>query len=341
MSLQFMNDIYPASRESPTDPPSISTDGDLLDAYSEAVIGVTRRIRPSVVNIEVRMGRSLRDSSQEQGSGSGIVFTPDGFILTNSHVVHRADAVHVKLPEGPRLKASITGDDPDTDLAVLRVDAADLVPAPLGDSDRIRVGQLVVAMGSPYGFECTVTAGVVSALGRSLRASTGVLIENVIQTDAALNPGSSGGPLADSRGEVIGVNTAVILPAQGICFAVPANTAKFVAARLIKDGRIRRSYIGIAGQNVPLSRRMVRALALPAPGAVRVLSVEPEGPAARAGLFQGDLILAFGGRPTASIDDLLRILADHPAGESVLLTIFKAEQPEELAVVPQTRPERR
>src|SRR5438132_986665 len=269
-------------------PPVGSTDDTLLDAYSKAVVHAAEEVGPSVVNIEVR-----RRDGRREGSGSGFVITPDGFVLTNSHVVHGAHKIDVVLADGRRPDAHVVGDDPDTDLAVIRVYAPQLRPVRLGESKGIRVGQLAIAIGNPYGFQCTVTAGVVSALGRSFRANTGRLIDDIIQTDAALNPGNSGGPLVNSQGEVIGVNTAVILPAQGLCFAIGIDTAKFVAGWLIKDGKIRRSHIGVGGQNVPLHRRLARYYQLPVNTGVLVISVTPGRPAERAGVRQGDVMIEF------------------------------------------------
>jgi S1-C subfamily serine protease len=319
-----------ATERSVSGPP----DEELLDAYSRAVVGAAERVSPSVVSIETR--HKVR-GRQAGGNGSGFVFTPDGFILTNSHVVHAADRVDVSLIDGRRSRADIVGDDPDTDLAVIRIDAPNLAPAALGDSQQIRPGQLVIAIGNPYGFQCTVTSGVVSALGRSLRSRSGRLIENVIQTDAALNPGNSGGPLVTSRGEVIGVNTAVILPAQGICFATAVNTAKFVAAKLMRDGVVRRSYIGVEGQDVPLHRRIVRFHNLPVESGVRVEAVQPDSPAMRAGLRRGDVIVEFGGLPVAGIDHLHRVLTDEQVGVGSSLSIIRGTEKLMFEIVPEAR----
>jgi S1-C subfamily serine protease len=333
---------YPQESDAPPPPLGRGThpsDDDLLDAYSRAVISAAERISPSVVNIEVlQPPRGQR--VEARGSGSGFVFTPDGFIMTNSHVVHRASALEVTLSDGRRFRADLVGDDPETDLAVIRIHAPNLVAAPLGDSQAVRVGQVVIAIGNPYGFQCTVTAGVVSALGRSLRSRSGRLIDNVIQTDAALNPGNSGGPLVTSRGEVIGVNTAVILPAQGLCFAVAINTATFVAGRLIKDGKVRRSYIGVAGQDMPLPRRLVRFYGLSAESGILVASIEPNSPAQRAGLREGDIIVGYNDHPIASIDDLHRLLTDAQVGVRSTVTIIRRTETLRLDIVPAESPPR-
>lgn len=317
---------------------STSTDDSLLDAYSRAVTGAVERVSPSVVNIEVHSaaGRTRSGEARERrGGGSGFVFTPDGLILTNSHVVHDARRIEVTLSDGRRMPASSIGDDPASDLAVIRVDEPGLIAAALGDSQQLRVGQLVVALGSPYGFQSTVTAGVVSALGRSLRSYSGRLIDDVIQTDAALNPGNSGGPLVDSAGRVVGVNTATILPAQGICFAIGINTAKFVASRLLRDGRIRHSFIGVSAQTVPVHRRVVRFYDLPKESGALVLSVEDNSPAKRAGLREGDIVVAREGKPVAGVDDLHRVLTDIRASNSCVLTVLRQTEKLELKIVPE------
>jgi S1-C subfamily serine protease len=316
-------------------------DEGLLDAYSRAVIEAAERVSPAVVYIQVtgrREGRQRRRGPEEVGgSGSGFVFTPDGFILTNSHVVHGATKIEVTLMDGRKFQAQLIGDDPDTDLAVIRITAPNLVPAQLGESQSIRVGQLVIAIGNPYGFQYSVTAGVVSALGRSLRAQSGRVMDGVIQTDAALNPGNSGGPLVNSRGEVIGVNTAMILPAQGICFATSIDTAKFVAGRLIRDGRISRSYIGVAGQNVPVPRRIVRFYQLPVDSGVLLVSFETNGKssaAKEAGLLAGDIMIEFDGYPIRGIDDLHKLLTDERIGRSCPVTVIRGVQKLTIDVVP-------
>jgi S1-C subfamily serine protease len=309
-----------------------------LDAYSRVVSGAAERVGPAVVTVHVvqRVGRGRSAAPREvPAHGSGFVFTPDGFALTNSHVVHGAASIHVTMADGRPMDATLVGEDPDTDLAVIRVRGTDLPMAELGNSRALRVGELVVAIGNPYGFQQTVTAGVVSALGRSFRSVTGRLIDDVIQTDAALNPGNSGGPLVNSRGQVIGVNTAVILPAQGICFAVTANTARWVAAELLRDGRVRRARIGVAGQNVPLRRVVVRQHALEVPGGILVLSVEPGSPASRAGLVPGDVIVSVRGRPVARIDDLHRVLSAETIGQSIPIAVVRGPEKLERVIVPE------
>ena len=316
-------------------------DEDLLDAYSRAVITAAEKVSPSVVYIEVqqpirsRRGNAPRSPQEARGSGSGFIFTPDGFILTNSHVVHGARRIEVTVSDGRKYEADLIGDDPDTDLAVIRINAPNLVPAYLGEAQKIRVGQLVVAIGNPYGFQYSVTAGVVSALGRSLRAQSGRLMDAVIQTDAALNPGNSGGPLVNSRGDVIGVNTAMILPAQGISFATSIDTAKFVASRLIRDGKVSRSYIGLAGQNVPLPRRIVRYYNLAIESGILVVSFEGNSPARSAGLREGDIIVGFDDHPTAGIDDLHKLLTEDRIGHKSSLVIIRGTEKLSLNVIPE------
>jgi S1-C subfamily serine protease len=317
-----------------------TSDASLLDAYSTAVTGAVERMGPSVVNIEVHQTAGRTRSGERRGGGSGFVFTPDGLILTNSHVVHDAVRIAVTLTDGRRMPATLIGDDPACDLAVIRVDELHfdgpaLTAAALGDSQRLRVGQIVIAIGAPYGFQSTVTAGVVSALGRSLRSYSGRLIDDVIQTDASLNPGNSGGPLVDSAGRVVGVNTATILPAQGICFAIGINTAKFVASRLLRDGRIRRSYIGVSAQTVPVHRRVVRFYDLPTEMGAVVVGVEDNSPAKRAGLREGDIIVALEGHAVSGVDDLHRLLTDVRVGVSCSLTVLRWTEKLEIKVVPQ------
>jgi S1-C subfamily serine protease len=320
---------------------------DLLDAYSEAVIGAVERVAPAVVKLDVRQrlvrpGGPYRAPVEVGGSGSGFVFTPDGLVLTNSHVVHRASAIEVTFADGSRARADLVGEDPDTDLAVVRVHHAGpgLVPARLGDSQALKPGQVVIAIGNPLGFQTSVTTGVVSALGRSLRARSGRLMDDIIQTDAALNPGNSGGPLVTTRGEVVGVNTAIIQGAQGLAFAVAINTAKFVAGRLIRDGRIRRGWIGVAGQTAPIPRLLVRAHALPDESGVLVLGVEPNSPAQRAGLQERDVIVALGGRAVSGVDDLHRLLVDEGIGSRLPLVVLRGAERRELSIVPDEQPVR-
>jgi S1-C subfamily serine protease len=308
---------------------SIPSEEEILDSYSRAVTGAVDEIGPAVVNVEVEGANGRR-----AGSGSGFIFTPDGFILTNSHVVHHAAKIGILLADGRKLAASLVGDDPETDLAIVRIDAPDLAWARLGNSSELRVGQLVVAVGNPLGFSATVTAGVVSSLARSFRSSTGRLIDNVIQTDAALNPGNSGGPLVTARGEVVGVNTAIIPMAQGICFAIPSNTAQFVASRLMRDGRVKRSYIGVGGQNVPLHRRVVRFHRLENETGVMVTQIEPGSPAASAGLREGDTIVEFAAQVVSGIDDLHRLLTEERVATPTALTVLRGVEKLALTIVP-------
>ena len=325
--------------------PALVADRDsaLLDAYSQAVVRAAEKMSPSVVFIEVSKAlpparRQVERGREARGSGSGFVFTPDGFILTNSHVVQGAGKIAVTLSDGRRFDASLVGHDSGTDIAVIRISAPALVPAPLGDSEKIRVGQLAIAIGNPFGFQYSVTAGVVSALGRSLRSDSGRLIDNVIQTDAALNPGNSGGPLVNSSGEVIGINTAVILPAQGLCFAVAVNTAKFIAGHLIMHGRIRRAYLGVAGQTVAIPRLVVRAQQLKAETGVLAISIEKESPAEQAGLKDSDVIVGLGESPVRSVDDLHKLLTEARIGSRCELTLLRQSQKISLTVTAQESP---
>ena len=308
------------------------TDGPLLDAYSSAVSGAVASAHPAVVHIEVRGNKA------PGGTGSGFFISPDGYLLTNSHVVHGASEMRVFLADGRRLTADLIGDDPDSDLAVLRVSADDLAHLSLADSNAVRLGQIAIAIGSPMGFQQTVTAGIVSGLGRSLRGASGRLIDNVIQTDAALNPGNSGGPLVNTRAEVIGVNTAIIRPAQGICFAIASNTVRWVAAWLIKEGRIRRSFIGVAGQTVPLLRKLIHHHRLTQETGVLVAGFEPDSPASRAGLLEGDVLLALDGAPTPAVDSLHKLLTGDRIGERAIVTFLRGVELRRHAIIPLETP---
>ena len=304
-------------------------DGHLLDAYSAAVVGAAERVGPAVAHIEVELAQGRRG-----GAGSGFAFTPDGLILTNSHVVAKARRIRATFADGLSRDADLIGDDPHTDVAVLRIGASGLPATRLGVSRSVRVGQLAIAIGNPYGFQHTVTAGVVSALGRSLRSNSGRLIDDVLQTDAALNPGNSGGPLVNAQGEVIGVNTAIIPMAQGICFATAIDTVKWVAVQLLRDGKVRRSYLGLAGANQPVSRRIVRHFELPNEAGVRVESVERGAPAEKAGLEPGDVILALNGAAVNGIDDLHRALTADFIGVAVELSVLRRTRLLKIRVTP-------
>lgn len=311
----------------------VTSDSELLDSYSNAVINAAELISPSVVKIDVK--QKIHRRGETGGSGSGFIFTPDGFIFTNSHVVHSASSIYVTLSDGRSFDADLIGDDPDTDLAVVRISGDNLQDVVMGDSQKVKVGQLVIAIGNPYGFQYSVTAGVVSALGRSFRSRNGRLIDNIIQTDAALNPGNSGGPLVNTKGEVIGVNTAVIPMAQGICFAISINTAKFVAAQLINEGRVRRSFIGIAGQDMNIHRRIVRFHKLERDRGVFVISVEKNSPAERAGIYEGDIIISLKGKPVSGIDDLHKMLTESEVGVALPIMILRRTEIKELKIIPE------
>jgi len=309
-----------------------ASDDALLDAYSETVAATVERVQDAVVYIAARKAGAR---GQQQGAGSGFLFTPDGYLLTNSHVVHGATSLAVMRPDGTRSDAQLVGEDPETDLAVLRIGASrSLSHVELGDSSRLRVGQVAIAIGNPLGFNHTVTSGIVSALGRSLPSNTGRMIDNVIQTDAALNPGNSGGPLLDTRGRVIGVNTAIIPGAQAICFAVAVNSAKWVVQQLFAHGRVRRAYIGLSGSTVPISRRVARFLEVQQDSAVRVSGLQDGSPAALAGLKADDLIVGIDGAPVRTVDDLQRMLDESRIGKLCVLRVLRGAQPLYLSVTP-------
>jgi S1-C subfamily serine protease len=331
--LEFLFSDANPERSSRNEAAAGVADAALLDEYSRAVVSAVERVAPSVVNIEVQQ-QGKNQPREVAGNGSGFLITPDGFILTNSHVVHAATRIVVNLSGGRDYPGQLIGDDPETDLAVIRIDAPQLNHVRLAGSENLRVGQLAIAIGNPFGFQASVTAGVISALGRSMYSQSGRLIDNIIQTDAALNPGNSGGPLVNSAGEVIGVNTAMIRPAQGICFAIASNTARLVAGWLIRDGKIRRSYIGVAGQNVPLHRRVIRFYDLPLETGVLVVSVERKSPAERAGLSEGDLIIAFNSQPIGSVHDLHKVLVGEQIGVSASLTVIRHTEKLEVPILP-------
>jgi S1-C subfamily serine protease len=345
MTITPLTDAPQGNRNTTPPEPVPADDQALLDAYSRAVIDVVDRVGPAVVRLAVHTGPA---GQSRGGTGSGVVVAPDGLILTNSHVAGHNPAgnnstggpsrIEVTTADGQELRARLVGDDPDTDLALIRVDEAVTLPAaPLGDSKRLKRGQLVIAIGNPLGFESTVTTGVVSALGRSLRSRTGRLIDDLIQTDAALNPGNSGGPLVSSHGEVVGINTAVIMGAQGICFAVAANTASFVLGELVRHGRVRRAFIGIAAQQIAIPRLRRRAAGLTQDGAVMIGTVDPDSAAARAGLKPNDIIVALDGATIAGADDLVRALTGEKIGRDVALDVLRGVERLTVSVVPEER----
>jgi len=328
--LRLLGD-HRAGEPAPATPPVAADDTELLDAYSRAVIAVVERVGPAVVGITVA-GR--RERGSQGGSGSGVLFTPDGYVLTNAHVVRGARRLAISLTDGSTHAASLVGADEPTDLAVVRVDGTGLPWAELGSSASLRAGQLVIAIGNPLGFSSTVSAGVVSALGRTMRAATGRLMENIVQSDVPLNPGNSGGPLVDSRARVVGINTAMILGAQGISFSIPIDTAQWVLPQLMAAGRVRRGWLGIAGQDRPLERGLVRRLGLAQTTGVEVMTVEPGGPAAGAGLLQGDVLVSFDGRPAPTVDDLHRALNRWPLGDAIDVRVVRDGALRTLSVSP-------
>jgi S1-C subfamily serine protease len=314
-----------------------SQEADLLDAYSKAVIQVVETVGPAVVSLLTGRGEP-EDEESENGAGSGVVIAPDGYILTNDHLVRDAKEIGVTLTDGTVMAARVVGKDPMTDIAVVRAEGSRLPCAALGESSGLRVGQLVIAVGNPYGFQSTVSTGVVSALNRNLRAEDNRLIENVIQHTAPLNPGNSGGPLVDSRGHVVGINTAIVAIAQGIGFAIPANTARLIVSQLLKHGRVRRAFLGISARQRPLTRKMIRFHGLSVDQAVEVLSVDPATPAGKAGMQKGDFIVAANGEPLSGLDDLQHFLAEWPIGKPVALTVLRWTERREIIAVPVENP---
>jgi S1-C subfamily serine protease len=318
-------------------PDTALPEAELHDAYSRAVVGAVDKIGPAVFHLGV-YGKAKDGTEVPRGAGSGFVFTPDGFALTNSHVVHGSTRLEASLNDGRVVPAYLVGEDPDTDLALVRIHEPVPAWAELGDSQALRVGQLVIAIGNPLGFEASVTAGVVSALGRSLRGQSGRLIDDVLQTDAALNPGNSGGPLVDAQGRVVGINTAVIRGAQGLCFAIASNMARFVAGEILRQGKVRRSYIGLAGQNVRLPRRFVRHHNLGGESGVRIASIEPNSPARESGLLTGDIVVAFEGAAIDGIDELHRRLTADRIGVPSTLDVLRGTALKSFTVAPSERP---
>lgn len=306
---------------------------EVLDAYSKAVTAVVDAVSPAVVSITIGI-KSPQSGVESEGAGSGVVIAPDGYILTNSHVAHDASRMVVMLTDGGVVEATLIGDDPTTDLALIRARASDLPYALLGDSSKLRVGQLVIAMGNPFGFQSTVSTGVVSALGRNLRSQTGFMIENMIQHTAPLNPGNSGGPLLDARRKVVGINTAIIMPAQSIGFAIPANTANWVVSQILQYGHVRRGYLGISGRQRPMTRRLIRFHNLTTERAVEIIGIESGAPAEKAGLRAGDLVVAMNGHDVQSIDDLHRMLTEWTPGEKITLTVVRGKEKLTIDVLP-------
>jgi S1-C subfamily serine protease len=332
--LSFISGVSPLKPERNTDAAEVREDVELLDAYSRAVISVVDHVGPSVVSVSAGIRKERAAMMEPQGSGSGVLLTPDGYALTNDHVVNDARHFQITLTDGTSTTASLVGSDPATDLAVIRADGSNLPYSTLGDSSQLRAGQLVIAMGNPFGFQSTVSTGVVSALGRTLRSRDGRLIENIIQHTAPLNPGNSGGPLLDSAGRVVGINTAIIFMAQGIGFTIPSNTARWVFSQILTHGRVRRAYLGIAGRSRPIGRKLARYHGLSGESAVEIISIEPDGPARKAGLHIGDVIISSNGVRVESIDDLHRFLSEWPVGDPVRLGVLRRAEMLDVELIP-------